>query len=264
MSAPDWVGTPQQVGLMAGAVVTPGTFARSLSERTWVDQGLVTGLTVGSTYLATLVAQDAMDVVGRSLGDLLPLPPGTSRERRHLLGTLAVNLAAVPAGLAATRLPPRDAEPIGRSATRQLGWRLGVTGLIGAVHTAARVTTGSLGGHGRAGHLVSRFPIAVPAGLGLALVIERQRQRDTTPEPGGDFAQHRPLLGLAAAAGVVGVLTAASYGESALAGRVAAAGSRIVPGSERVWRLAAHAGSLAALGAGVTRMWAIGMRRIEA
>ena len=65
MAALDRVGTPQQVALMAGAAVTPGTFARSLSERSWADQGLVTGLTVGSTYLATVLAQDAMDIVGQ-------------------------------------------------------------------------------------------------------------------------------------------------------------------------------------------------------
>ena len=264
MAVRDLVGTPQQVGLVAGAAVTPGTFARSLSERSWADQGLITGLTVGSTYLATVLAQDVMDVVGRTVGDLLPLPPGTSSERRHQLGTLAVNLAAVPVGLAATKLPPRDAEPLARSATRQLGWRLGVTGLMGAVYAAAGAATGSLSGRGRAGRLVSRVPMGVPAGLGVALVVERQRQRSTPPETGGDFAQHKPLLGLAAAGGVVGALTAASYGESVLANRVGVLGGRLVPGSERGWRLLAHAGSLAAIGAGVTRLWGIGMRRIEA
>jgi len=264
MTARDWVGTPQQVGLMAGAAVAPGTFARSLSERSWADQGLITGLSVGSTYLATVLAQDALDIVGASVGDLLPLPPGTSRERRHQLGTLAVNLAAVPVGLAATRLPTRDAEPITRSATRQLGWRLGVTGLMGAVHAAASAGTGAVAGRGRTGRLVGRIPMAVPAGLGLALVIERRRQRETPKEPGGDFAQHKPLLGLAAAGGVVGALTAVSYGESALAGRVAAVASMRAHGSERAWRLLTHAGTLAALGLGVTRVWGVGMRRIEA
>src|SRR5918993_4112181 len=264
MAAHDLVGTPQQVALVAGAAVTPGTFARSLSERSWSDQGIITGLTVGSTYLATVLAQDVMDGMGASVGELLPLPSGTSTERRHQLGTLAVNLAAIPVGLAATRLPTRDAEPIGRSATRQLGWRLGATGLMGAVHAAAGAATGSVAGRGRAGSLVSRVPVAVPAGLGLALVIERRRQRSTPAEPGADFAQQRPLLGLAAAGGVVAALTAASYGESALARRLATLGSGHAPGSERAWRLAAHAGSLAALGLGVTRLWGIGMRRIEA
>jgi hypothetical protein len=264
MAALDRVGTPQQVGLMAGAAVTPGTFARSLSERSWTDQGLVTGLTVGSTYLATLLAQDAMDVLGEAVGESLPLPPGTSSERRHLLGTLVVNLAAVPVGLAATRLPVRDDEPIGRSAARQLGWRLGATGLMGAVQTAVGAAAGSLAGRGRTGRLIGRVPVAVPAGLGLALVVERQRQLDTPPEPGEDFAQQRPLLGLAAAAGVVGGLAAASYGESALASRLGSLGARFAPGSERAWRLIAHAGSLAALGVGVTRLWGVGMRRIEA
>ena len=264
MAARDRVGTPQQVGLMAGAAVTPGTFARSLSERSWVDQGLVTGLTVGSTYLATLLAQDAMDVVGRSVGEALPLPSDVSDAQRHLLGTLAVNLAAVPVGIAATKLPVRDAEPIGRSALRQLGWRLGATGLMGAVHAAAGAGAESLTGHGRAGRLVGRVPMAIPAGLGLALVIERRRQRSTPPEPGGDFAQHKPLLGLAAAGGVVGVLAAASYGEAALAGRAGRLASTYAPGSERGWRMLAHAGSLGVLCLGVTRLWGIGMRRIEA
>jgi uncharacterized membrane protein len=106
--------------------------------------------------------------------------------------------------------------------------------------------------------------MAVPAGLALALVVERQRQRQTVPEADGDFAQQKPLLGLAAAAGVVGVLVAGSYGESALAGRLGTLAARVAPGSERAWRLVAHMGSLGALGIGVTRLWGIGMRRIEA
>ena len=264
MAARDLVGTPQQVGLVAGAAVTPGTFARSLSERSWADQGMVTGLTVGSTYLATVLAQDVMDAMGATVGELLPLPSGTSAERRHQLGTLAVNLAAVPVGLAATRLPTRDAEPIGRSAIRQLGWRLGATGLMGAVLAAATAATGSLAGRGRVGTVASRVPTAVPAGLALALVVERRRQKSTPVEPGGDFAQHKPLLGLAAAGGVVGALAAVSFAESALAGRVATLASGRAPGSERAWRMLAHAASLGAVGLGVPRLWGIGMRRIEA
>src|SRR3954451_5223053 len=90
------------VGLVMAAATAPGTFAPSLSPRSAVDQGLVTGLATGVHYLLTAVAQDGLVATARFLAERAPSP---SAQRT---AAIAVDGAAVPLGLAVLRaLPPR-------------------------------------------------------------------------------------------------------------------------------------------------------------
>ena len=57
------------VGLVVAAAMAPGTFAPSLSARTALDQGLVTGLATGLHYLLAAGAQDALEATARFLAD---------------------------------------------------------------------------------------------------------------------------------------------------------------------------------------------------
>src|SRR4029453_7280552 len=98
-SAPD-------VGLVLAAAMAPGTFAPSLSRRTALDQGLVTGLATGLHFLLAAGAQDALVATGRFLVD------GTPSPAARRIATIAVDAAAVPLGLSVRRgLPPRGGEP---------------------------------------------------------------------------------------------------------------------------------------------------------
>ena len=63
MEQSDFVHTGQKVGLVMASFVTPSTLAPSLSKRSWADQGIITGLSSGSSYLLALTAQDVIDVV---------------------------------------------------------------------------------------------------------------------------------------------------------------------------------------------------------
>ena len=71
---PEIVGRGQQVGLVLASAAVPGTFTRSLSERTWMDQGLITGLATGTHFLLTAMTQDVIDAGGNALSTALPLP----------------------------------------------------------------------------------------------------------------------------------------------------------------------------------------------
>ena len=62
------------VALLAASAAVPGTFARSLSPRSWVDQGLITGLSAGTHYLLTILAHDVLALAGEAVAPLLPLP----------------------------------------------------------------------------------------------------------------------------------------------------------------------------------------------
>jgi uncharacterized membrane protein len=77
------------VGLVIAAATVPGTFAPSLSARTALDQGLVTGLATGLHFLLAAGAQDALVATARFLVDGTPSPAA----RRTT--TIAVDAAAV-------------------------------------------------------------------------------------------------------------------------------------------------------------------------
>src|SRR3954447_20521619 len=198
-----WSGTTSSasdVGLVVAAATAPGTFARSLSPRSAIDQGLVTGLGTGLQFLLTAGAQDALAVAGRFL-------TGGSRSaavRRG--GTIAGDCAAVPLGLAVLRaLPPRPEDPL-RGVVRQAAWRLGATGLAGALLGGAEAGAQALDDRlGLGGRLLS-VPLALPVGLSVAYVLERVRagedaeQEDDGPAPPA-------LRSLAVATGIVGCLS---------------------------------------------------------
>ena len=74
MNGSQIVGHGPQVGLVVASAAVPGTFTRSLSERSWLDQGIVTGLATVTHYLISVVAQDGIDIGGVVLARMLPLP----------------------------------------------------------------------------------------------------------------------------------------------------------------------------------------------
>src|SRR3954449_12558117 len=85
--------TAPDVGLVLAAAMAPGTFAPSLSPRSAVDQGLVTGLATGLHYVLAAAAQDALAATARFLADGARSPGGQRRA------PIAVDGAAVALGL---------------------------------------------------------------------------------------------------------------------------------------------------------------------
>src|SRR3954447_24713295 len=77
------------VGLVVAAAMAPGTFAPSLSPRSIVDQGLVTGLATGVHYLLAAGAQDVLEPAATALDD------STASSQRRIR-RIAVDCAAVP------------------------------------------------------------------------------------------------------------------------------------------------------------------------
>ena len=265
MDSTQIVGRGSQVGVLLASAAVPTTFARSLSERSWIDQGIITGLATGSHFLLTVVSQDAIDAAGEVLSTGLPLPAHWSQEQRRQVITLTLDVAAIPLGFGlASTIGFRDQESQGRAAVRQFGWRFGLTGL-GATLLAGglagtRVLDDAVGANGR----IARLPIGIPIGVATALIVERARQRNVPPEQSADPARANPLLGLAAGAGVVLALGGAAAGEMLLARRLGALGSRVLPGSEATWSRATHLAALGGLVLGTHELWKYAMRGIEA
>jgi len=97
MDGPEIVGP--QVGLVVASATVPATFARSLSERTWLDQGIITGLATGTQYLVSVVAQDVIDIAGSALAGVLPFPESWTIEQRRRAAVLLLDVAVVPVGV---------------------------------------------------------------------------------------------------------------------------------------------------------------------
>jgi len=102
MERQEILGRGQQVGLVLAAAAVPGTFAASLSERTWMDQGLITGLSTGTHFLLSVIAQDAIDAGGAAMSTVLPFPESWTDKQREQAATLLLDLAV------------REGRPIGR------------------------------------------------------------------------------------------------------------------------------------------------------
>ncbi|HEY6746944.1 MAG TPA: alpha/beta-hydrolase family protein [Mycobacteriales bacterium] len=257
-AAPD---TGVSAGLLVASAIVPGTFARSLSTRSALDQGIVTGLATGLHYLLTVGTQDALQAAA---AELAGAKDRGARQRRL---TLLADLAAIPLGLALQRaLPPRPGEPMARGALRQTGWRFVLTGAGGTLLLAAQAGSRALDARLGAGGRIASFPVAVPVGLGVAYVLDRRR---AAAGPSADAAALRPepapsnLRSLAVAGGVVGGLAGLGYGEHALAGLLGRRLASVLPGGPQLWKLTGHGATLAVLGSGVVTVYGRAMRRIE-
>jgi uncharacterized membrane protein len=251
------MSTAPDVGLVVAAATAPGTFAPSLSARTAVDQGLVTGLATGLHYLLAAGAQDALEATARFLAD------GTTSPAARRTATIALDAAAVPLGLAVLRVfPPRAEDPL-RGAVRQAAWRLGATGLAGALLGGAEAGAHALDDRLRLGGRAAAVPLAVPVGLGIAYVVDRLRTGEHAERTDGADAAP-PLSSFGVAAGIVGCLAGVAYGEHALTDLLARRLAAVLPGPPELWRLAGHGGFLVGLGLGASTVWHRAMRRIEA
>jgi uncharacterized membrane protein len=254
---PTTTGSARDVGLVLAAAMAPGTFAPSLSARTALDQGMVTGLSTGLHFLLASGAQDALVATARFLLDGMPSPAA-----RHT-ATIAVDAAAVPLGFAMLRaFPPRAEDPL-RGTVRQAAWRLGATGLSGALLGGAEIGAHALDDRLRLGGRLAAVPLALPVGLGIAYVVDRARAaEDAETTEGTDAAPRLSSVGIAA--GVVGCLAGVAYGEHALTDLVARRLAAGLPGPPDLWRLAGHTGFLVGLGVGASAVWHRALRRIEA
>lgn len=129
MVSKEIVGRGQQVGLVLASAAVPGTFTRSLSDRSWIDQGLITGLATGTHFLLTAVAQDVIEGAGGAMSTVFPFPEHWTMDQRQRASSLLLDVAVIPVGFGVVAfIGHRPNETATRGLIRQLGWRFAVTG----------------------------------------------------------------------------------------------------------------------------------------
>ena len=252
-----------QTGLLVAASIVPETFASSLTPRSWIDQGIVTGLATSLDYLLTVVTQDGVEALASIVAPHLPTPTDVVARQRS--AALLLDLAVVPISVAVQwGLARRPDEPIRRGLARQLAWRVGTTcgcaSLLAALQAGLARVDHEVGAGGR----LARLPIAVPAGLALAIARDRLQQRGSNAPDTYRPVSTATLPSVAASAGVVGVLAGVAALEHATADLVGGLLGRVLPGWPQLWRLAGHGAFAAALAAGGGVLFDHTIRRLEA
>ena len=133
-------GRAAQTGVLVAATIIPETFAPSLTSRSWMDQGLITGFATSLDYLLTVTAKDTLEAVAAALGSVRS-NAGRSWQRQWPPTELLVDLVAIPAGVAAQRLLVRRPDDhLARGLARQAAWRMARTGAGAVALTAAQAT----------------------------------------------------------------------------------------------------------------------------
>ena len=254
-----------QTGLLVAAFVVPGSFASSLTPRSWTDQGIITGLDTTLNYLLTATTQDVVEAAAGGVAPRLPWLRAAPPAARQRAAAFLLDLAIVPLGVAAQRALPRVLdESVARGLVRQAAWRTTTTGAGAAVFAAVQFGTDALDRRVGAGGRIAGFPVAVPAGLALAAAVDHVRKARSDDSDHDRRVPTAPVQSLAASAGVVGFLTAFAAAEHALAELAGTTLSRALPGPQQWWRLTGHAAFLGALAIGGGTLFDHIVRGLEA
>ena len=249
----------EQTGLLVAAGNAPVTFQRTLMPRTTSDQALITGLSFAANHaLASLIQESLQSVALLLTGEA---GRGAPNEHRWSRASLAIDAAAIAAGLGAQRaLAPRPGERLPRAGARSGGFSLAITGLGGLIIGGIQEALDRKERRGRyASHLVV-VPAAAAVAMGGELWRRRRERSDDAPAEESDLSVVKSLAMSVAVAGVTATMSA---GERKLADRIARAASRVLPGNESLWRPLGHVASLAAIGAGTRFAMQRGFGMIE-
>ncbi len=247
--------------MFLAAADVPDTLQRTLMARSSVDQGVATGLVMGMNYAIGALVQDLVDVIAMRLsGAKADREQDDRRWRRTAMG---VDVAAIGAGLgiqAAFR--QRHDERLGRAAARTAGRWLAAGAAAGLAVGAVQEGLHELDERGRGDPDNRSYPVALPAGGLVAVVLDwlrRRREAAATHPAEAEGAHVSAAKSLAIGTGVTAVLGGLARLERGFASGVGHVLGALLPGHHRVWRPVGHAAALAAMAGVVVE----GMRRVD-
>ncbi len=261
-SAPSLAHRADQAGILVAGMNVPLTFQRTLMPRNTLDQAIVTGLSIASNHALVSLVQETIQS-----GALLVLGGGTRKarsfdDRTWSQVTIALDLAAVGAGIAVQRLiRQRDREPLPRAGARTGAFVLATSGASGAVIGVLQEAFVFSRGKKR-----GTVPMVVPAASVLAVYGEYRRRRaehlDTGLPPEGVAAS--PAKALALGVLVTGAVSSMGFGERVLADFVSRSAARVLRVNPELLRPIGHAAAMAALTAATRLLVHEVFGRIEA
>ena len=248
------VGRSSQAGMLLAAAAAAKSFERTLMPRTTRDQGVVTGLSVATTYATGAMFQDLIE---NTAAFVMRRDGSVSDDDDVRRATMLADLIAIGAGVALQRtLEQEDNESIGRAMMRTTGQLMTYAGIAGFTAGFAQDLLDIVSGGRRVGGSGRSIGVAVLGGAAMAGFAEYRRRRNLRRVAEEDAAYFETqqwnvqagrslLMGAGVTAALVGVAVAERT-MGAVSGRALEQG---LPGSARFWRLAGHGAALGALGA---------------
>jgi uncharacterized membrane protein len=225
------------VGYMAAAFVAPRTFQKSLLERTPVDQGIVTGLSMALSYAVAAVLQDGIEATTDKL----------TKEKPNEIQSLGASAAAIGIGLAMQSVfKQKDNESMFNAGLRTFGYVLSATGAAGTTIHSLRAALEDP----EAPKERNRAQIAatvVPMGVLMALMFDYARNNRTSPLK-DSYIANSPAKAVGVSLAVLVVLSAVSRTEQFMASNVQKNIDKYAPPFSKNWLPIGHVVSLAALG----------------
>ncbi len=259
----------QRAGIVAAATTVPLSLVPLLRPRSWLDQGVITGLSSAASYALTAALHDVVLGASDSALRLVGRPDGIARTAR---ATLVVDLCGAAASAVVQAALPRRVDESVRRALVRTGARM-VTGacLSGAVPGLVDALPGRLGPDRLSGRALRTVPAAAAVGALIGGAVHELRERRAGAAGLDLFPERRAPVGPALDGGVLVVLGALApiWVERGLS-RFAAAGYRRLTGlppdgplRHRVSVLG-HGSEALALAGGLYAFGALVYRRTEA
>ena len=259
----------QRAGIVAAGATVPLSLVPLLRPRSWLDQGVITGLASAANYALTAALHDVVLGASDRLLRLVGRYDGVARTAR---ATLVVDLGGAACSAAVQAALPRRVDESGRRALVRTGARMVTAAcLSGAVPGLIDALPGRLGADHLPGRALRTVPAAAAVGTLIGGGVHQLRERRARAAGLELFPQRRAPVGPSLDGGVLVVLGALApiWLEHGLS-RLAATGYRRLTGSptdgpllHRVSMLG-HSAEVLALGVGLYGFGALVYRRTEA
>lgn len=217
-----------EVGLFAAAASVPRSFQSSLLKRNTADQGIITGLAMGMSFLLGAVIQDGIDTATDAIVNARVDSGLTSAEdadKKRVQYSTAASATALGIGLLGQYLlRQKQDESTLRAASRTANYWLAITGISGLVVSGIEAGANTRDQHKGKQRTKARvddhslWPIIIPFGALISIGSELWRNRGVPADKEERTA--RPLRAVGIGAGVAAVLSAVVLAEKYLASRI--------------------------------------------
>ena len=226
------------VGYIVAAMTSVGTFHKSLMERSAVDQGLATGLTMVLAYSITAVLQDTIEAVNEN----------TSVDQDDpMASSFTSSLLAIGAGLVAQNIfKQQKDENLMRSSARTLGYWVTATGVAGTLIQTLRTAFIDHDNEISDDQEDISKALVLPFGLILGLSLDYMRNGYIVSVKDNPILKS-PLKAVAAGAGIVATLVGLQKVESVVATNTQKTVDKYIPAASKSWLPIGHVASLGLL-----------------
>lgn len=232
----------EQAGMALAAMNVPRTFQRTLMHRSDVDQGLITGMTIASTYVVGAFVQDAVDSVAMRISEADPNDEAHSRRWRRT--AMVLDVAVLGAGLLIQSTNKQEpGEPSQRATFRTAGFWLAEGATAGFIVGLSQEVLQHKDADGKV--RVRSANLASLAGAGtVAGALEMRRRFEESNDSDSDELKVSGIKSIIIGGAVTGTLLGITRTERWFASSIAKIVSTVLPGSSRFWRPAGHAAAL--------------------